>query len=281
MNPTKYIQPVMVQALFDMQDGKILRIKTEHEETLKKLELYDKVLNLKKQFTTLPGDIVNDNQTAEIANNIMPTINFILKSLQSSIVTIKQTLNSISTYIAGNQTSAQFKFSDAEQLDIIRKTLLSQCTTVNNVAKLFKVVDGKLELQDGINFPNYLQNTIDTIKNTIAHDIGTTNQAEKLQDIQNSTRWYEFDALERSQYKTIVNLFKTSMESLTDLLIHIISMMKDIINYICSAFRDKPLLEKNSFEMLGDIKAANANPMHWAEFCMFIKNQKDVEIAKN
>ncbi len=288
MNPTQFIRPTFFHALFDQSlSNNNLSVNQDILDILSKLNLLETVkeiaINLQSQ-DNLPAPAANQEtktQEAVIAANVMPAINYILRSLQSFIVSIKQLMN-LSAEEVLRQQAYKFSFSAAEDLEILRKELTKDSITIVQVAKLFDVQSNPLQLKYRVEIPAFFKDSFETIKNLLQTEL-TKNEGdlqEKLQQLKagKDRHWYDFKFLENTNYPKAVEIFKTCMSYITDLLIAATSISKDLVNYVYTFYKpDATLLEKNSAEVVSKLnRNRGEQPLEWAKLGGCIKASQQI-----
>lgn len=282
MNPSNYYSKGLLAAL--TADGAMQK----YQDVLKSLKVNingkeSALYNLAQTIMQVNIDLTEvqgDSQDAQIAKNIMPAVNYILHTLQSFIVSSKQTINTVSSAIFSTKAKLQFDFSNGESLEIMRKKLLSETISISDVAKLFQISDGSLQLKEEIAFDGF-ENKFDAIKAALIKEIG--NDASKLRALQeNKNNWYDFEFLNNTNYKKTVEIFKSVMQYLTETLISAISILKDVVNYAYSYYKQDPevkLCEKSAAELVSDLnRTRSSNPLDWAKNVRIVKEQQVMQI---
>ena len=288
MNPTKFIQPAFFKALFDKTGDNII-VKKEYKPILETLNLLGKANEIAeelKNHSNLPApgpEQKLNNQEEIIAANVMPAINYILHSLQSFIVSSKQLMNWSAQKVLGQDTKHQLSFSVAEDLEVMRKELTKDSITIVQVANLFEFKNASLELKDGIEIPVVFQQSFYDIKVLLETELkkNGANLEEKLKQLQEGKdpHWYDFKFLEDTSYPKVVEIFKTCMSYITDLLIAATSISKGIVNYVYSFYKEnEPLLPKTSAEIVSDLNRGRGNQhLNWAQLAKIIEQSKSHE----
>ena len=197
----------------------------------------------------LTKKVFNENVSGIIAETLYNTY-------VAGMVFLKDSLGTIAAGIASNSAKA-FDYNDAEKLEKVRQVLASQPLTIQHVAKMFELRKDlellNVEIQRNVTVTDALEAIGKKLQEELEKIGGDlSGNLKALQT--NDSHWYDNDTIngfiESDAGKKIVEYYRAVMQWLTDFLISLSSVGKDLGNYI------KPeKFEKNSAEELSDFRS--------------------------